>query len=33
VVTIKTDKPGKLLALSFCNIHGLWQSSAAVKIG
>ena len=33
VITFKTDKPGKLQALSFCNLHGLWQSSAAVKLG
>lgn len=30
VITIKTDRPGTLQALSFCNIHGLWQSSAPV---
>ncbi len=23
----KTEKPGTILALSYCNIHGLWQSS------
>lgn len=23
----KTDKPGALHALSFCNIHGIWESS------
>ncbi|MFA5411616.1 MAG: class II SORL domain-containing protein [Candidatus Omnitrophota bacterium] len=28
----KTDKPGTLLALSYCNIHGLWQSSREVKV-
>ena len=22
----KTDKPGTILASSYCNIHGLWQS-------
>jgi len=22
--TFKTNKPGKLVALSYCNIHGLW---------
>jgi superoxide reductase len=29
-VTIKTDKPGTLQAVSFCNIHGLWESTAQV---
>jgi superoxide reductase len=32
VVTIKTDKPGTLQALSFCNIHGLWESTAEVAL-
>jgi superoxide reductase len=26
------DKPGTIFALSFCNIHGLWEGSKAVKI-
>ena len=29
-VTMKTDKPGTLMASSYCNIHGLW--SGAVKL-
>jgi len=33
VVTIKTDKPGTLQAMSFCNIHGLWESSAELTLG
>ena len=28
---IKTGKTGTLIALSMCNIHGLWQSSKDVK--
>lgn len=28
----KTSKPGTILALSSCNIHGLWQSSKEIKI-
>jgi superoxide reductase len=28
----KTSKPGTLLAVSLCNIHGLWQSSKAMKL-
>ena len=28
----KTGKPGTLLAVSLCNIHGLWQSSKEIKI-
>lgn len=31
-VTIKTDKPGTILASSYCNIHGLWQSSKKLDI-
>jgi superoxide reductase len=33
VITITTDKPGTLQAVSFCNIHGLWESTAEVKLG
>ncbi len=28
----KSDKPGAILAASFCNIHGLWQSSKEIEI-
>jgi superoxide reductase len=28
----KTGKPGTILAVSLCNIHGLWQSSKQVKL-
>jgi len=31
-ITFKTDKPGSLFASSYCNIHGLWQSSKELKI-
>lgn len=26
----KTEKPGLILAVSYCNIHGLWQNSQEV---
>jgi len=29
---MKTGKPGTLMAVSMCNIHGLWQSSKEVKL-
>lgn len=29
--SIKTDKPGTILASSYCNLHGLWQSSKKVE--
>ncbi|MCW4005984.1 MAG: class II SORL domain-containing protein [Candidatus Bathyarchaeota archaeon] len=28
----KTSKPGTLIAVSMCNIHGLWESSKAIKL-
>ena len=28
---IKLPKPGKLIALSYCNIHGLWENELEVK--
>jgi len=31
-VVFKTDKPGIIYASSYCNIHGLWQSSKELKI-
>ena len=31
--TVKLKASGTLHALSFCNIHGLWESSKAVKVG
>ena len=30
-VFFKTEKPGTILALSYCNIHGLWQNSLEIK--
>ena len=32
VTSMKTDKPGTLLAASYCNIHGLWESSQELKV-
>ncbi len=28
----KTDKPGTLMATSYCNIHGLWKSEEELKL-
>jgi superoxide reductase len=32
ITSFKTAKAGTILALSLCNIHGLWQSSKDLKI-
>lgn len=32
VVKFKTQKSGKILAASYCNIHGLWSSSLELKL-
>ncbi len=32
VISFKTDKPGVILASSYCNIHGLWQNSKIIEI-
>ncbi|MDP8233179.1 MAG: class II SORL domain-containing protein [Candidatus Saelkia tenebricola] len=32
VVSFKAEKPGTILASSYCNIHGLWQSSVVLSI-
>ncbi|HAR62338.1 MAG: Neelaredoxin [Candidatus Margulisiibacteriota bacterium] len=31
-LAFKTDKPGTLMAQSYCNIHGLWQNSKSIKV-
>jgi superoxide reductase len=28
----KTDRPGTILASSYCNIHGLWESSKKIAV-
>ena len=30
---LKVQKPGVLFATSYCNIHGLWESSKPLRIG
>jgi len=29
---LKVSKPGTIIAMSLCNIHGLWDNSAAVAL-
>lgn len=31
-VSMKTNKPGTLHAVAFCNIHGLWESSKEIQV-
>ncbi len=31
-VCFKTDKPGVILASSYCNIHGLWQGQKSLHV-
>jgi len=31
-VSLKSDKPGTILASSYCNIHGLWQDSKKILV-
>ena len=33
VLSLKTEKPGTVYAASFCNIHGLWESRADLRLG
>ena len=30
--SFKTDKPGTIIAVSYCNIHGLWESSQDLSL-
>ena len=32
VFTMATKKSGKLMAVSMCNIHGLWESDKDIKV-
>lgn len=32
VLSLKTEKSGTILAVSFCNIHGLWENSQELNI-
>ena len=32
VLTFKTDKSGVIMAVAYCNIHGLWRSEKDVKV-
>lgn len=31
-VTVRLKQSGTLIALSYCNIHGLWESSKAITV-
>jgi superoxide reductase len=31
--SLKTDKPGTIYALSYCNVHGLRHSAREIKLG
>ncbi len=31
-VNVMINKPGTIHALSFCNIHGLWENSKEIKV-
>lgn len=31
-ISLKTEKSGTIFASSYCNIHGLWQSSKTLKV-
>jgi superoxide reductase len=31
--SFKTEKPGTILASSYCNIHGLWENAKRLEIG
>ncbi|MFW9997998.1 MAG: class II SORL domain-containing protein [Candidatus Odinarchaeota archaeon] len=32
ITSMKTTKPGELIAVSLCNIHGLWEYSKSVGL-
>ena len=32
VIHFKTDRPGTIIASSYCNIHGLWENSQSINV-
>lgn len=32
VFSVQVNAPGTLIALSYCNIHGLWESSKEIRL-
>lgn len=32
LLSFKTDKPGTLIATSYCNIHGLWENAKMISV-
>ncbi|RKD33936.1 class II SORL domain-containing protein [Thermohalobacter berrensis] len=32
ITHVKLDKPGTIYALSYCNIHGLWENSKEIAV-
>ena len=30
--SFKSDKPGTIFAVSYCNIHGVWKNSKEIKV-
>lgn len=32
ILNFKSDKPGTIMADSYCNIHGLWESSKEISV-
>jgi len=32
-VSLKTEKSGQLMAISYCNIHGIWKNERQIKVG
>ena len=32
IAEMKTQKPGTLIATSYCNIHGLWESAKEIQV-
>ena len=31
-MSFKTDKPGSIMAMSYCNVHGLWKNSKEIEV-
>ncbi len=32
ICSLKTNVPGRIVAMAFCNIHGLWESAKEIQV-
>ena len=33
ICSLKTTAPGRIVAMAYCNIHGLWENAKEIQVG